>query len=354
MSEFNADAFKRNFLKILIALAIVLAFIYILTPFFIPILLGGILAMAFSPFLGYFTKKGWNRKVSLLIITLGLFLIGGVPISFVLIRETKVIASYLSQKKLVVTKLNLEEKVYTFLDHFSQDMKMDSVALREKFDNFMDSAGTYAFNLLSSFLSKVPEMLMFSLITILCFYFFLLEEEKLRKWFDHYFYFSKKNGDHFIALTKSSCKEIFFSNVVVGITQATTLASGAYFTDTGDFLFIFVITFFLSFIPTGASPVGFLLGILAFIDRRIGAGIAMVLVASFSGVIDNIVRSYLNTRGEVEVPIFVSFLAIIGGVYMMGLPGLFVGPLLASLTYRALPIILDEWFPESNTESNKR
>jgi hypothetical protein len=32
---------------------------------------------------------------------------------------------------------------------------------------------------------------------------------------------------------------------------------------------------------------------------------------------------------------------------MMGLAGLFVGPLLASLTYGALPIILEEWFPEN-------
>ena len=71
----------------------------------------------------------------------------------------------------------------------------------------------------------------------------------------------------------------------------------------------------------------------------------MICVALFTGIVDNIIRPYLNSFGEVQVPVFVNFLAIIGGVLMMGLAGLFVGPLLASLAYGALPILLDEWFP---------
>lgn len=346
MSEINAMAFKRNFLKVLVAVGIILAFVYILTPFYIPIILGGILAMAFSPFLGFFTKRGWSRKLSLLTLTLTLFIIGGAPVSFVLIRGTRVVTTFLSGEKLATTKHDLEIKIYSFLDHFSEKTNMDPSSIRERFDTLMSSTGTYAFNFFSSLLAQIPDILMLSIITILSFYFFLLEEEKIRRWFDRYFYFSKDNGDRFISLVKSSCKEVFFSNVMTGIIQATTLATGAYFTKTGDFFIIFILTFFLSFIPIGASPIGFILGISAFIDHRIGAGIAMSSVAAFSGIIDNVIRPYLNSLGEVDVPGFVNVLAIIGGVLVMGLVGLFVGPLLASLAYGALPIMMDEWFPE--------
>ena len=33
---------------------------------------------------------------------------------------------------------------------------------------------------------------------------------------------------------------------------------------------------------------------------------------------------------------------------VLGLPGLFIGPLLASLMYGVIPIILSEYFPEQN------
>jgi predicted PurR-regulated permease PerM len=341
----NVDVFRKNFLKILAAIAIIVAFIFILTPFCIPVLLGGILAMAFSPFVRIFTKRGWNRKISLAVLTFVLFLVGLAPISIVVIRGTKAVSTFLSQQSLVVTKHAVEDKIYAIIDNLSAKTNIDPVSMREKFDNFIGTAGTWALNLFSTFLSQIPDILMLSFITILAFYFFLLDEDKIRRWFDHYFYFSSENGDRFITLVKSSCKEVFFSNVLTGLLQASTVAVGSYFCKTGDFFIVFIITFFISFIPTGAGPVGFILALIAFIDHRIGAGIAMICVALFTGIVDNIIRPYLNSFGEVQVPVFVNFLAIIGGVLMMGLAGLFVGPLLASLAYGALPILLDEWFP---------
>ncbi|MBP9680089.1 MAG: AI-2E family transporter [Bacteriovorax sp.] len=350
MSEMTAEIFKRNILKMMIALTILFTFFYILTPFIVPVVLGGILAMAFSPFLGFFTKRGWSRKISLVTITASFFLIGMAPIGLVLMRGTNVVTHFLSEQSLVARKDKVELKIYTYLDHFSEKSNIDPEVIREKFESAMNNIGKYALNLFSSFLSQIPDLMMLSLIMILSFYFFLLEEEKIRRWFDRYFYFSKKHGDHFITLVKSSCKEVFFSNVFTGIAQASIIAGGAYFCQIGDFFIVFVITFFLSFIPTGAGPVGFVLSVLAFLDSRFGAGFAMACVAGFSGIIDNFLRPYLNSRGNVKVPAFVNFLAIIGGVLMIGLAGLFVGPLLASLAYGALPIILEEWFPEVATD----
>ena len=213
MSEMNAEIFKKNFLKLLIAVVILLTFFYILTPFIVPVVLGGILAMAFSPFLIFFTNRGWNRKLSLIMMTILFFLIGAAPISLVLIRGTRLVTSYFSQQSLVMAKDRIELRIYTFLDHFSDKSNIDPIVMREKFDGLMNSVGKYAFNLFSSFLGQIPDLIMLGVITVLAFYFFLLEEQKIRRWFDRYFYFSNKNGNHFISLVKSSCREVFFSNV---------------------------------------------------------------------------------------------------------------------------------------------
>jgi predicted PurR-regulated permease PerM len=351
MSDSLTDKFIRNFLKILIALLIIFAFVYILVPFFIPVALGGILAMAFSPFISHFIQKGHSRKRSLSALTFLLFFVGMAPISVVLIRGSKAISTFLSEQSLIVTKHNIEDRIYAVLDNFSDLNNIDPAAVREKFDNFMTTAGNYALNLFSTFLTQIPDIILLGFITILSFYFFLANEEHIRKLFDRYFYFSKENGDRFIALLKSCCKEVFFSNVLTGIVQASIVAGGAFFTGIGDAFIIFICTFFLSFIPLfGAGPFSFCIAIMAFLEHKTGAGIAMVVVSLISGVADNIVRPYLTSLGEVEVHGFISFLAIIGGVLVMGLPGLFVGPLLALLTFGALPIILDDYFPERNQD----
>ena len=326
---------------------IVLAFLYILIPFFIPIALGGILAMAFSPFVSFFIKKGLSRKLSLITLTTTLFLIGIAPITIVLIRGSKAVGAILSEQSLVVTKQNIEEHIYSVLDNFSDLNKFDPVAVREKFDGFMTSAGSFALRFLSNLLTQIPDFLLLGLITVFSFYFFLSYEENIRNIFDRYFYFTKENGDRFIVLLKSSCKEVFFSNVITAAAQASIVAGGAFFAQIGDAYIIFVCTFFLSFIPFfGAGPFAFCIALLAFIEGKTGSGIAMVVVSLISGVADNIVRPYLTSKGAVEVHGFITFLAIIGGVLVMGLPGLFVGPLLALMTFGALPIILDDIFPE--------
>lgn len=355
MSEINTDAFRKNFFKILSVVLVLVGFVYILSPLFIPIGLGGILAMAFSPYLKFFTRKVGGRKLSLFLMTIVLFLMCITPVGVVIVKGTKVVSNFLAGQSIVETKHIIEEKVYAFLDHFSERSEIDPEVLREKFDSIVSFVGNYALKLFSSFLQEIPNIVMLSFITILSFYFCLLKEDKIRRWFDRYFYFKNENADRFIHLLKSSCQEVFFSNVATGVIQACIIAGGAFFTKSGDFFIVFIITFFLSFIPIiGAAPTGFVVAIGAFLSHRIGPGIVMASIAAFSGIIDNIIRPYLNSRGAVEVPAFVNFLAIIGGVITLGLAGLFVGPLIASLIYGAIPIILEEWFPVIEQQNNDK
>lgn len=349
MSDSNADYVFKNFLKISTAIGIVVAFIFILSPFLIPLLLGGILAMAFSPFVAYFLKKGWNRRISVSIISLIISVLVLAPITIVFVRGTKIITPLLNEELLIGLKDKIQYKAYTIIDHFSELYNIDSTEARTEFDSFVTKAGVKAISILSGFLSdllkQIPNLAMLSFITILSFYFFLLDEVRVRKWFDRFFNFSNDNGDKFISLMKAACNEVFFSNVLTGFTQASIVTAGAFFTHVGDIFIVFFCTFFLSFIPIiGAAPMAFLLALITFLDGRMGAGIALVVIGLVTGVADNLLRPYLSSRGEVNVPLFVSFLSIVGGVLVMGLPGLFLGPLLASLTYGALPIIFDEYF----------
>lgn len=97
------------------------------------------------------------------------------------------------------------------------------------------------------------------------------------------------------------------------------------FFNVGDFFFIFLITFFVSFIPIiGAAPVAVILSFFCFLESHISAGTALIVLSLIVGISDNIVRPYLSSKGNVETNPIIDLIAIMGGVTLFGLPGLFL------------------------------
>lgn len=353
MNNYN-ELFFKNFFKIITASIIILTFTYILTPFLVPFLFGGIFAMALSPFLSYFmTQKGLSRTKSLLLLSFGIFILGGIPFIIFCIRGARIITNFFSQKSFSVFTHTAQDKIYAIIDNFAEFNGLDNLFLREKFITTVNSGVSFFFGMFSDFLSKIPDLVLFGIIMSMSFYFFLIKEDQIRAMFDKYSFFQGNNGSRFISKVKASCREVFFSNVITGIIQSSIVSIGALICGIGDFYIIFVVTFIFSFIPViGAGPVAFTLGIYSLIDGRVGAGVTMIIIGAIAGVTDNLIRPYLTSRGEIEVPPYVVFVAVIGGVLAMGLPGLFVGPLLASLLFGAVPVIIEEYFPSEEVQKN--
>ncbi len=342
------EIFFRNFLKVITALIIIISFLFLLKPFFVSLVFAGIFAMAFSPLLALIMRK-WKlgRLKSLILMITGIFLLAGVPFTVFFIRGSKFISDFFSQQSFAELTSLVIDKFNFYLDKFENNGFIDITNIKEKLVEVLDSVSGFIFNTISNFISSVPDLILTLLIMFLSFFFFLLEEEKIRSTFDRYFFFQDKKGSLFIKRLKASCREVFLSNVVTGAIQSSIVAFGALACGIGDFYIVFVVTFVCSFIPViGAAPMAFILAAIGFVEGKVGSGIAMCIIGAFSGVADNIIRPYLNSRGEVEVPGFIGFLAVIGGVIVLGLPGLFIGPLLASLMYGIIPIILSEYFPE--------
>ncbi len=352
MSNGFHELFFKNFFKLATAFLIAVGFLYILSPFIFAFFFGGMFALGISPFINtYMAKYKWSKKKALNVTCTALFFLVAVPMGIFGMRGTKIISEFFSKQSVTNLTQQTQEKVYHYIDQLAVSNHLDSDMVKEKFNAFINSAATLVFKVFSDMLTQVPDLLLGLLVMSLSFYFFLLKENDIRVVFDRYFYFSKDHSNRFISVLKSSCREVFLSNVITGIMQSTIVSLGALACGLGDFYIVFFLTFIISFIPVvGAAPMAFFLAALAFIDKRMGAGIAMTVIGTITGLADNVVRPYLVSLGEVEVPAFIGFLAVIGGVYVIGLPGLFVGPLLASLVYGALPIIVEEYFPSDESK----
>ncbi|HXH30071.1 MAG TPA: AI-2E family transporter [Bacteriovoracaceae bacterium] len=346
MSEQTINLVVKNFFKITFAMAILGIFFYVMMPFLVYILLGGILAMALTPFVDFFIRRGLSRGTSLVVFSSLLGLLGFVPVIAFFIRGSRVVTQLLRGSNFNDLSQKFTLTIYRFTDQACALYGLNKNSVRLKVSSFLEYLGTFLSGTLAEFMSELPTIFLGGLVSILAIYCFLRESDRLRQLFDRYFYFSKTNGDSFIRMLKVCCREVFFSNIITGLLQASIVTLGALVFNAGDLFLVFFITFVVSFIPVlGAAPVAVVLAVLCFLDARVGAGVGMLGIAFISGLSDNILRPFLGTLGEVEVHPFIGLLAVIGGVIMFGLPGLFIGPLVASLVFGALPFIIDEYFP---------
>ncbi len=349
MSENFIHIVLKNFFKISFSLTLLGFFFYIMSPFLISIVLGGILAMSLSRFVDFFVKKGLSRRLSLVTLSLLLGVVGFLPIAGFFIRGFRMISIILKESGFNDLLQKFLSPLHVLISHMSKVYSLDDEFIRLNLDRVLLYGKDYLSQSLSSFLSDLPLIFMMGFITVLSVYFFLHQSEKIRALFDRYFYFPIERGDKFIHVLSVSCREVFFANILTGLLQATIVSIGAFIFNVGDFFLIFFITFVVSFIPViGAAPIAAILSMLCFMDSEMGAGVGMLVIAAVSGISDNLIRPYLGSIGEVHVPPFIGFLAVIGGVIMFGIPGLFIGPLIASLIFGALPIIIDEYFPHNH------
>ena len=63
-----------------------------------------------------------------------------------------------------------------------------------------------------------------------------------------------------------------------------------------------------------------------------GTAIALLVVAIFTGAIDNVIRPILIKRGA-NLPLLLIFAGVIGGLIAFGIIGLFVGPVVLTVTF---------------------
>jgi predicted PurR-regulated permease PerM len=100
-----------------------------------------------------------------------------------------------------------------------------------------------------------------------------------------------------------------------------------------------VIAGVISILPVGAPVVWLPAAIWLFATGETGWGIFLVLYGALGiSSVDNVIRPWLIARGA-DLPLLLTILGALGGVFAFGFLGLFLGPVLLALGYS----LLKEW-----------
>ncbi|MGE0527717.1 MAG: AI-2E family transporter, partial [Bdellovibrionales bacterium] len=187
---------------------------------------------------------------------------------------------------------------------------------------------------------RIPSALLALFIFCAALYFFLAEARMLRQVFERQGLLSKEETRSLIHVLQRCCFSTVVTSVLIAVIQATIVGVGAIFTKAGDFTVVWLMTFFASFIPViGAGPVALFLALYKAVLNDFGQAIVLVIIAVIAGTSDNLLRPYLIATGEADLHPIVSLLAIIGALLIFGMPGLFLGPVIAMVAMKIVPTL---------------
>lgn len=300
-------------------------------PFWVPITLSAIFACGLSPALTKIRNRVMPKRhrsmtfigiifVALLLLVFGLGLAGSISELAGLLKQERI-------EKYLGDVISLKDKIPEWVrTHTEFTIPEDSI--KKGIEQAAAAISTFALTVSQKFFFATPEAFLKTLIFFLSFIYFLHRVEKAPQRTKKIFPASAGIVEQFI----SASSHVLFSTFLIGGAQSLIIATGALICGFKSFLLVFFVTFIFSLIPViGAGSFGIFLALLALIEGNQGEAIGMLVVALIAGTSDNIIRSLANAS-HARSNVIVSFIALIGAIALIGVPAIFIAPVVESLT----------------------
>lgn len=151
-----------------------------------------------------------------------------------------------------------------------------------------------------------------------------------------------ERGDRAVLLAAQSVRAVAFGVVVTALVQASMGGIGLVVAGVPVPGLLTAVMFITSIAQIGAVPVLALATVWLFVQDHTGWGLALAAWTVLVGSIDNVVRPLLIKRG-VDLPLLLVFAGVIGGLVSFGPVGLFAGPVVLAVGHT----LLTAWVRES-------
>jgi predicted PurR-regulated permease PerM len=307
-------------------------------PYLLAIATGGILAFMTKPLFRRLLARGLSAKLASLLVTFGMILLVIVPAGICIglaVRQGITISHVVASSE-VYSLRSIMENISTWTPIEALGMSPDDVDAKAL--EWIQSGVKTVTAAIISLASYLPNIfLQLALASITCF-FLLMDGPAFLRWI----------GDK-VPLDEDVRHQIVtsFKDTAIGSIWATLAASGA------QSMIVFLgyaalgipapflawgASFVLAWIPVvGTTPVWAIGAFYLYTLDLSTKAVFMVLIGIFAGVIDNIIRPVV-LKGRSDMHPLVSLLAIIGGVGLFGVLGVFFGPIIMAVLISLLQI----------------
>ncbi len=319
--ELNDTTIKKLIILFLIILFAALTFLLI-KPIIFSIIGGLLLAYIFHPFYKFTLKyvKEKNTAASIVSFIVILALIG-----------------------LTVLLVPIVARQAFELYKYSQNIDLSGVAssiFPEGSDEFINQLSTTLTNLVGKLSSgtlnslvniilNFPILLLHAFVIAFVFFFSLRDEEKLRKFASEISPLSKEQNSLLVHKFRRITDSIIYGQIIVGFVQGIVAGIGFILFGVPNAFFLTFLAVILGIIPIiGPGLIWVPITVYLLLTANLFVGILyLVYNLLITSTIDNILRTYIVAKRTEQSSVTV-LIGMIGGIFVFGIMGLIIGPLI--------------------------
>lgn len=317
---------EKNFKDIITAVFIIGLFILsflILRPVILSIIFGILLAYIFRPIYRRLFAKIKKENLSAFIICLIFLLIILIPVILIL-------STLVNQAVNIYLALQNFDLASTFKD------TLPSVFSSEISANFGTSINSIISKSISFFISKfsglilnIPVIMLQIFVIIFVFFFGLRDGKKAVEYVRSLSPFEKEIEERFFRQFKDITNSVLLGQLVVGIFQGLIAGIGYFIFGVPYALLLTLLTMLVGVIPLiGPWLVWVPVDIYLFLVGKTGAGFGLLIYGLIIiSWLDTIIRPLIVSR-RTEINSAIVIIGMIGGLFVFGILGLIIGPLI--------------------------
>ncbi|WP_135606294.1 AI-2E family transporter [Methanococcoides sp. NM1] len=324
----------------IIILAIVLS--YALLPYINAFLGAFILYVIFKPVYCLLTERFKLRKdasaLSVMMMSIILVLI---PLYFLFVSIVGELEIVISSIATNISYVDITENI-NYLNEIAPDLN-----IQEKVVNIASTVGSYTSRYLLSALQNISgQIISLTIMFFLLYYLFTSTntgfDNKLREFVP----FNNRNTEILIRELKNVIQSTLIATLLIALLQGVLIGLTFYAVGIQGATLWGAVTAILSFLPVVGAPLVWIpAAIIQFALKNYVAGVAILVMGIIISNIDNVLRPLIQKKVGAMHP-FVSLLGIFVGIYLFGIIGIVVGPLLISTFLLVLKMFNEEYLQE--------
>ena len=317
---------KNNFNQlisyILVVGVFILAFL-IVKPILYSIIYGILLAYIFYPFYKLSLLKLKNENLSAFLVCFVILTLLAIILSIILVTLLNQAINFY----LYLQTVNFTEIINRILPSFISSEFSSTIAnsintsIPKILGKFVTSLGDFVLN--------IPNLFFQVLIVVLIFFFGLRDGEKAFEYFKSLSPFKRETQEKFFKHFEDITKSVLVGEIVIGILQGLVAGIGYFIFGVPNALLLTILTIIIGVLPIiGPWLIWIPADIYLFsIDKTVAGFGLLIYGLLLINWIDIIIRPLLVSR-KTEINHAVVLIGMIGGLYIFGLIGLIIGPLI--------------------------
>ncbi len=330
----------RKITSVGIVLVLLVLSFFLVKPILLAIIFAIILSFLFYPFYQKLNKnfKSSNLSASIICVLLSIAIL--IPIWFltpIVLKQS--IEFYLSSQK--INFIIPLKKIFPSLfasETFSQEVG-------SAISSFVIKSTNSLVNSIADVIRNFPTLFLQFLVVLFTLFFALKDQLRISEYIKSLLPFQKKIEEKLFVSSREITKSVIYGQVVIGIIQGLLVGAGFFIFGINNALFLTIIACLAGIFPIiGTAIIWIPVVIFLFASESIFPAFGILFFGFLSATADNMIKPIFISR-RVDINPALILIGMVGGLFMFGLLGVILGPLILAYLFTILEVYRDKRIP---------